>query len=35
MLDELEAAGHHLNYSSRRQPSPAFSLVVTALHYEA
>jgi DNA-binding transcriptional LysR family regulator len=28
-------AGYHLYYPSRRQPSPAFSLVVKALRYEA
>ena len=28
-------AGYHLYYPSRRQPSPAFSLVVNALRYEA
>lgn len=27
-------AGYHLYYPSRRQPSPAFSLVVKALRYE-
>lgn len=28
-------AGYHLYYPSRRQPSPAFSLLVNALRYEA
>ena len=28
-------AGYHLYYPSKRQPSPAFSLVVKALHYSA
>ncbi|WP_231602644.1 LysR substrate-binding domain-containing protein, partial [Herbaspirillum chlorophenolicum] len=28
-------AGYHLYYPSRRQPSPAFSLVVNALRYSA
>jgi DNA-binding transcriptional LysR family regulator len=28
-------AGYHLYYPSRRQPSPAFSLVVKALRHEA
>jgi len=28
-------AGYHLYYPSRRQPSPAFSLVLQALHFDA
>jgi DNA-binding transcriptional LysR family regulator len=28
-------AGYHLYYPSRRQPSPAFTLVLNALRYEA
>jgi DNA-binding transcriptional LysR family regulator len=28
-------AGYHLYYPSRRQPSPAFSLVVEALRFRA
>ncbi|MRS97932.1 hypothetical protein GJQ57_04595 [Ralstonia pickettii] len=30
---EQVPAGYHLYYPSRRQPSPAFSLVVEALRY--
>jgi DNA-binding transcriptional LysR family regulator len=28
-------AGYHLYYPSRRQPSPAFSMVVDALRFRA